>query len=122
MQRSRESLGYVSPPRAARLCVRLSRNVRRGGAAAATIAFCLLRNEMVSTMKRVWDSLRQFRGSRPANILGSLLFIIFASYNLVIETSVVNHILGVLFLVIGLLGLYNQFLGESVIETVKNRL
>ena len=77
---------------------------------------------MVDTMRRVPDSVRQFCGSRAANTLGSLLFLTFALYNLVIEASVVNHILGVLFLILGLSGLYNQFLGESVTETVKTRL
>ena len=72
-------------------------------------------------MSRVWESFRQFRRSRLGSILGSVMFLLIGLYNLVIEMSVVNLILGVLFLLIGLLGLYNQFLGEPPTETVKNR-
>ena len=76
---------------------------------------------MANTMSRAWDSLRQFRRSRLGNIFASAVLLMFGTYNLVIEANVVNHILGVLFLVVGLSGLYSQFLGEPVTETVKNR-
>ena len=92
-----------------------------GGATGATIFFTSCGNEMANTMSRAWDSLRQFRGGRLGNIFASVVFLIFSSYNLVIEASVVNHILGVLFLVVGLSSLYNQFLAEPITEMVKNR-
>jgi hypothetical protein len=43
-------------------------------------------------------------------------------YNIVVESGVGNLALGLFFLVVGLLGLYHQFAGESAIETVKSKL
>lgn len=73
-------------------------------------------------MSKAWELFQQFRGSRAANILGALLFLMVGLYNIAIEPSVVSLILGILFLIIGMLGLYNQLLGEPVTETVKRRL
>jgi hypothetical protein len=72
-------------------------------------------------MVGIWDSFQQFRRSRLAGTLASVIFLLVGLHNTVIETGIGNLVLGLLFLVIGLLGLYNQFLGEPVTETVKKR-
>jgi hypothetical protein len=72
-------------------------------------------------MSGVWDSFHQFRKSRLAGTLVSIAFLLLGLYDIVILSGVVYLGLGLLFLVVGSLGLYNQLLGESIIETVKKR-
>lgn len=71
-------------------------------------------------MSRIWNSFRRFRGNRPVNIVASSVFLLFDLYNVIIETGVVSLVLDLVFLVVGLLGLYKRFLGD-IAETVKNQ-
>ena len=72
-------------------------------------------------MSKAWDALREFRGSRSANILASVIWITAGLYGVVVLSDPGSFALGVLFLIIGLLTLYNQLLGEPVTETLKKR-
>lgn len=70
-------------------------------------------------MNRIIDCFREFRQSRLGSILASVLFILVGLYGLFIEMSVVEHMFGVLFLIIGLLGFYKQFISKSLVDTIK---
>ena len=68
------------------------------------------------------DTIQRFRSSRPVNILASVIILGVGLYNIVIESGAGNLAIGLLFVVIGLFGLYNQFVGESVVDTLKSSL
>lgn len=73
-------------------------------------------------MSGAGDTMGRFRGSRPTTILASFIFLVSGLYSIAVYSAVINLALGVLLLTIGLVGLYNQFVGESVVATVKSKL
>lgn len=53
------------------------------------------------------------RGSRVANLIGAILFLVGGGYIAYIASGVVQLGFGILLLLIGLLGLYNQFINKE---------
>ena len=72
-------------------------------------------------MRRVWDAFREFRGSRLANVLVSIFSLLWGLYVVLTRSGVVGLTLGGFFVVVGVLGLYNQLLGEPMTEAVKRQ-
>lgn len=73
-------------------------------------------------MRRVWDAFREFRGTRLANVLVSIFSLLWGLYVVLTRSGVVGLTLGGFFVVVGVLGLYNQLLGEPMTEAVKRQL
>ncbi|RKD97612.1 hypothetical protein [Halopiger aswanensis] len=69
-------------------------------------------------MSAAIERARAFRGSRRANAVASVLLLVAGLYNLLLEEGTIFYGLGAFFLVVGLLGLYKLFAGESLTETV----
>ena len=73
-------------------------------------------------MSEIRDSIRRFRRSRPVNVLTMIVVVGVGLYNIVVESGTGDLVIGLFFLIVGMLGLYNQFVGESAVETVKSNL
>ena len=72
-------------------------------------------------MSEIRDSIRRFRRSRPVNVLTMIVVVGVGPYN-VVESGTGDLVIGLFFLIVGMLGLYNQFVGESAVETAKSNL
>jgi hypothetical protein len=71
-------------------------------------------------MSDVRDLFQDFQGIHLVNVLASAAFLLAGLYSLVAHSSSFGLVIGVVLSIIGLLGLYNQFFGEPVTESLKN--
>ena len=67
-------------------------------------------------MPSIKERIDKFRGTRPARAIGVLLLLGFGVYNLFFEPGIISFGFGIVFLVLGLLALYNPVVGESLTD------
>ncbi|MBB6645210.1 hypothetical protein [Halobellus ruber] len=71
-------------------------------------------------MTPIVDKLTEFRGTRLAQGISATIFLGLGLYNLSFESGDFAFVIGVLFSVYGLLGVYKLLVGESIAQSVSS--
>lgn len=71
-------------------------------------------------MTSIVDKLNEFRRTRLAQGISTMIFLGLGLYNLSFESGEFAFIIGVLFSVYGLLGIYKLLFGESIAQSVSS--
>lgn len=73
-------------------------------------------------MGKVRADIQALYGTRRGNIVMLVFGTLWGLYVILFRSGAVNNLLAIVLLVFGVLGLYNQILGETVVETVRKWL
>lgn len=65
------------------------------------------------------ETISHLRNSRLTNFVGAMLFLVVGVSVVRSQTSQIQLGVGVVFVVVGVLGVYNGIAGESVVETFR---
>lgn len=65
------------------------------------------------------DTISRLRSSRAATLVAAVLFVAVGGYVAFGATSQLQLAAGIVFVIVGLLGLYNGLAGESVVKTLR---